>query len=98
MTFGQQLIMENRFRNDKWQRENRKREINGENIYTDFCVYCNCYLDNESKTDTKQFDKWLKQENRFINFWQLKYLREKYFGYKYTYIHENQKWEIIKGE
>lgn len=93
MKFEEELTIENRARQSKRQSEFIRRETNGENIYTLFWVWCQAYKEN---TDEKTFRRFLKQENKTLNFWQEKYLNEKYFGYKYTYDNKNQKWEIVK--
>ena len=93
MSFEEEIKIENKTRNQEWFLESRKREFNGENIYTDFCLHCNC--NNKERTE-ENFNDWLNKETIEINFWQLKHIKEKYFDYKYNFI-ENKKWEIKKN-
>ena len=57
------------------------RDIRGEDIYTDFCVYTHIY---EWKRDNpKHFAEYLKKFNKTLTTYQRKFLAEKYFGYKF---------------
>lgn len=96
MTFEQELRLENRLRQEREHNAILKRKINGETIYSLYCVWCNAYGTEEMKTNENCFKEWLNQEREELTFWQEKHLREKYFGYKYTYDNKNQKWEIVK--
>ena len=65
-TFEEQILIEH---NSRIQRENwdrRLKEIRGEYIYTDFCVWCNCYAEQETKQNERASAEWLKRENRTL--------------------------------
>lgn len=96
MSFEEEIRIENRTRTEKWFRENKIEELKGEHIYTEFCVWCNCYKDNETKTNETAFRDWLNVNEKKLTFWQEKHLYEKYFGYTYNYNHKNKQWEIEK--
>ena len=96
MTFEEEIRILQRERQKKETQERQRNENLGENVYTQYCLYCNAYLTEESKTNEEQFMAWLKKKWKMLNFFQLKHLREKYFGYKYTYDNEKQGWEIEK--
>ena len=75
------------------QGEWEKREIMGENIYTDFCVWCNGYADEKAKIDPKVFAKFLKENNVQITERQREYIAINHFGYVYDI--DKKKW--VKG-
>lgn len=85
-------MQEERHRRERY--EYQRKQVNGEYIYVNFCVWCNAYNDSKGKNDAKLFAKFLKQENIELTFWQRKHLAEKYFGYKYEYDYEKKDWEI----
>ena len=95
-TFEEQLRIEHNSRilRESWERH--FKQVRGEYIYVNFCVWCNIYAGKATKTDPKAFAKWLKQEKIELTFWQRKHLAEKYFGYKYEYDYEKKDWEIKK--
>ncbi len=70
-----------------------QREVLGENIYTDFCVWCNGYADEKAKTDAKVFARFLKENKVKINERQRQHIAKMYFGYVYDV--DKQKW--VKG-
>lgn len=93
------LILLYEVRNERIQRQRREyEELNrlGEHIYTDFRIWCNAFRDAQGKTDAKVFSEYLKEQNVSLSFWQKKHLAEKYFGYKYEWNDEEQKWKIRK--
>lgn len=57
-----------------------KREINGENIYILFCIWCNAFFESNGKNNINLFKKFLKRENKTLSFCHQKYLNEKYFS------------------
>lgn len=95
-TFEEQIrqMQDERHRRERW--ECKRKQLNGEYIYVNFCVWCNAFNDSKCKNDAKLFAKFLKQENIELTFWQRKHLAEKYFGYKYEYRHDKGDWEITK--
>lgn len=72
------------------------RNLSGKNDYTMFRIWCDAYYSREKVKDVKLFGKYLKEEGIELTFWQLKYLAEKYFGYKYKYDVKTEKWTIEK--
>lgn len=95
-TFEEQLLIEHnsRVQRERWERH--CKQVRGEYIYVNFCVWCNAFNDSKGKNDAKLFAKFLKQENIELTFWQRKHLAEKYFGYKYEYDYAKGEWEIKK--
>ena len=94
MELYEELRIENHDRNQEWHFNAHKRTTNGENIYVEYLVYCNCY--GASRNDFNSFQAWLETTKHKLTFWQEKHLKEKYFGYKYTYDNENKTWGIEK--
>ena len=76
--------------------EYKRKQLNGEYIYVDFCMWCNAFNDSKGKNDAKLFAKFLKQQNIELTFWQRKNLAEKHFGYKYEYKHDKGEWVTKK--
>ena len=60
----------------------KMRVLLGEDIYTNFCVWCNGYAKQIDKKNAKKFAYYLKKENISLNDTQRKHLATKYFGYK----------------
>ena len=54
-TFEEEIseIRAERYRNES--RERQLKEVRGEYIYLDFCVWCNCYAEQETKQNEKVF-------------------------------------------
>ena len=97
-TFEEQIIIENRSRNEKWAWERHLREVRGEDIYTDFCVWCNCQGDTDYKlrNNERAFAEWLKQENRTLTEYQRRWIAENHFGWQFTWNEEKNEWESRK--
>ena len=74
----------------------KMRVLLGEDIYTNFCVWCNGYAKKSDKTNPKAFAHYLKQEKITLNDTQRKHLYQTYFGYKVNYNNETKQWEISK--
>lgn len=88
-------LHDERVKRERW--EYQQRELTGENTYTWFCCWCNCFKDGaEMKKSAEKFGEFLKQEGIELNFWQKKTIAEKYFGYKYEYDYGKSKWNISK--
>lgn len=68
------------------------RKVTGEEQYVLFCAWCNAFNYGEGKNDPKVFKQYLKEENIELNFWQKKYLSEKYFNYEYKWDNDNGCW------
>lgn len=88
-------------RNERIERERRERETRqalGEDIYTIFWVWCQAKWHGKFTTNIRLFDKYCKDNNIELTFWQRKHLAEKYFGYKYEYDHDKEKWNITRAQ
>ena len=95
-TFEEQLRIEhnNSIQRESWERH--FKQVRGEYIYVNFCVWCNAFNNGNGKTDAKLFARFLKEQEIELNFWQRKHLAEKYFGYKYKFDRKKSDWEITK--
>lgn len=96
-TFEEQIRIENRCRNEKWAWEVHCREIRGENIWVDFCVWCNCQGDDgKLRASARAFAEWLKRENRTLTEYQRRWIAENHFGWQFTWNEEKKEWESRK--
>jgi hypothetical protein len=95
-TFQEQIRIENRCRNEKWAWERHLKEVRGEYIYLDFCVWCNCYAEQETKRNERAFAEWLKRENRTLTEYQRRWIAENHFGWQFTWNEEKNEWESRK--
>lgn len=95
-TFEEEIsqIRAERYRNEMEQR--RLKEVRGEYIYLDFCVWCNCYAEQETKQNEKAFAEWLKRENRTLTEYQRRWIAENHFGWRFTWNEEKKEWESKK--
>lgn len=95
-TFEEQVeIMQNQ-RHRKEYNEYKQKERNGEYIYSRFCMWCNGYADDKSRTNPKAFAAWLKQEGIELTQHQRRYLLEHKFGYKVWYDNKEKDWRCEK--
>ena len=88
-------IRAERHRNEREQRH--LKEVRGEYIYLDFCVWCNCYAEQETKQNEKAFAEWLKRENRTLTEYQRRWIAENHFGWRFTWNEEKNEWESKKA-
>ena len=95
-TFEEEIAIEHlaRLNAEKWGR--RLKEVRGEYIYLDFCVWCNCYAEQETKQTEKAFADWLKKENRTLTEYQRRWIAENHFGWRFTWNKEKNEWESKK--
>ena len=96
MTFE---ILANQLHNERINNLNhnyKMRVLLGEDIYTNFCVWCNGYAKKSDKTNPNAFGYFIKQENITLTEHQRRHLLSKYFGYKVNYNNETKQWEICK--
>ena len=97
-TFEEEIseIRAERHRNES--RERQLKEVRGEYIYTDFCVWCNCQGDtnNKLRNSTRAFAEWLKRENRTLTEYQRRWIAENHFGWRFTWNEEKKEWETKK--
>ena len=96
-TFEEEIseIRAERHRNEMEQR--RLKEVRGEYIYLDFCVWCNCYAEQETKQNGKAFAEWLKRENHTLTEYQRRWIAENHFGWQFTWNEGKKEWESKKG-
>ena len=96
-TFEEEIsqIRAERYRNEMEQR--RLKEVRGEYIYTDFCMWCNCQGDDgKLRASERAFAEWLKQENRTLTEYQRRWIAENHFGWQFTWNEEKKEWESKK--
>ena len=95
-TFEEQIIEMRAERHRNESRERQLKEVRGEYIYLDFCVWCNCYAEQETKQNERAFAEWLKRENRTLTEYQRRWIAEKYFGWQFTWNKQKNEWESRK--
>ena len=80
LTFEEELAIEHlaRLNAEKWGR--RLKEVRGEYIYTDFCVWLHCQGKSELRNNEKAFAEWLKRENRTLTEYHIRWIAENHFG------------------
>ena len=95
-TFEEQILIEHnsRIQRERWERQ--LKEVRGEYIYLDFCIWCNCYAEQETKQNEKAFAEWLKRENRTLTEYQRRWIAENHFGWQFTWDKEKNEWESKK--
>ena len=95
-TFEEEIsqIRAERYRNEMEQRQ--LKEVRGEYIYLDFCVWCNCYAEQETKQNEKAFAEWLKRENRTLTEYQRRWIAENHFGWRFIWNKQKNEWESRK--
>ena len=71
-----------------------QREINGDNIYLDYCIWCNCNNRVCDKKNMTEFGAWLKSEQISLTNYQRKHIAKKHFGAEIEYNYKTNKWEI----
>ena len=96
LTFEEEIAIEHlaRLNAEKWGR--RLKEVRGEYIYLDFCLWCNCYAGQETKQNEKAFAEWLKRENRTLTEYQRRWIAENHFGWRFTWNKQKNEWESKK--
>ena len=97
-TFEEEIAIEHnsRIQQESWERH--LKEVRGEYIYLDFCVWCNCQGDTEYKLRKNEmaFAEWLKRENRTLTEYQRRWIAENHFGWQFTWNQEKNEWESRK--
>ena len=73
-----------------------KREVNGDNIYLDYCIWCNCSDRVKDKKNMAVFGEWIKREHISLTQKQRQHIAEKHFGVKVVYNYDKNLWEIAK--
>lgn len=97
-SFESLIMQENQERVERQVWERRISQNTGEDIYTDFCIYCNSKGNPLLRNSANAFGFYLKNECITLTEMQRRYIAEKYFGYKFNFIFEKKKWEISKNE
>ena len=77
-------------------RERQLKEVRGEYIYTDFCVWLHCQDKPELRNNEKAFAEWLKRENRTLTEYQRQWIAENHFGWQFTWNKQKNEWESKK--
>ena len=95
-TFEEEIAIEHlaRLNAEKWGR--RLKEVRGEYIYTDFCVWLHCQGQAELRNNEKAFAEWLKRENRTLTEYQRRWIAENHFGWQFTWNKQKNEWESRK--
>ena len=95
-TFEEEImeIRAERHRNES--RERQLKEVRGEYIYLDFCVWCNCQGQAELRNNVSVFAEWLKRENRTLTEYQRRWIAENHFGWQFTWNKQKNEWESKK--
>lgn len=95
-TFEEEIAIEHLARLNAEKLGRRLKEVRGEYIYLDFCVWCNCYAEQETKQNEKAFAEWLKRENRTLTEYQRRWIAENHFGWQFTWNKQKNEWESKK--
>lgn len=95
-TFEEQImgIRAERHRNES--RGRQLKEVSGEYIYTDFCVWLHCQGKSELRNNEKAFAEWLKRENRTLTEYQRRWIAENHFGWRFIWNKQKNEWESRK--
>ena len=95
-TFEEQILIEHnsRMQRESWERQ--LKEVRGEYIYTDFCVWLHCQGKSELWNNEKAFAEWLKRENRTLTEYQRRWIAENHFGWQFTWDKQKNEWESKK--
>lgn len=96
-TFEEQImgIRAERHRNES--RGRQLKEVRGEYVYLDFCVWCNCQGDDgKLRASERAFAEWLKRENRTLTEYQRRWIAENHFGWQFTWNKQKNEWESKK--
>ena len=95
-TFEEQCRIEHNSRIQRESRERRLKEVRGEYIYTDFCVWLHCQGQAELRNNERAFADWLKRENRTLTEYQRRWIAENHFGWRFTWNKQKNEWESKK--
>ncbi len=95
-TFEEQCRIEHNSRIQREIRERRLKEVRGEYIYTDFCVWLHCQGQAELRNNERAFADWLKKENRTLTEYQRRWIAENHFGWQFTWNKQKNEWESKK--
>ena len=96
-TFEEEIAIEhnNRIQRESWERH--CKQVRGEYIYTDFCVWLHCQGDDgKLRARERAFAEWLKRENRTLTEYQRRWIAENHFGWQFTWNEEKKEWESKK--
>lgn len=94
-SFEEDIRIENKCKNDKWEWDRHCATTRGEDIYTDFCLWCNCQDGDveKLKTNAQVFAKWIKSRNITLTDYQRRCIAENHFGWQFTWNSEKNEWE-----
>ena len=96
LTFEEEIneIRAERYRNES--RERQLKEVRGEYIYLDFCVWLHCQGQAELRNNERAFAEWLKRENCTLTEYQRRWIAENHFGWQFTWNKQKNEWESKK--
>ena len=95
-TFEEQCRIEHNSRIQRESRERQLKEVRGEYIYLDFCVWLHCQGQVELRNNEKAFAEWLKRENRTLTEYQRRWIAENHFGWQFTWNKQKNERESRK--
>lgn len=95
-TFEEQIMEIRAERHSNESRERQLKEVRGEYIYLDFCVWLHCQGQAELRNNEKAFADWLKRENRTLTEYQRRWIAENHFGWRFTWNKQKNEWESKK--
>ena len=95
-TFEEEIIEIRAERHRNESRERQLKEVRGEYIYTDFCIWLHCQGQAELRNNEKAFAEWLKRENHTLTEYQRRWIAENHFGWQFTWNEGKKEWESKK--
>ena len=93
LEFEEQAQIERVVADNQWAWQCHLREVRGEDIYTRFCLWCNCQGKGELRKNARVFAEWLKTEKIVLTEFQRRCIAENHFNWKFVFNKETQRWE-----
>ena len=72
--------------------EQARKTANGDYIYSSFGLWCQAY--NKDRKSAKVFAEYLRDKEITLTPLQRRHIAEEYFGFKFNYDDENDKWVV----
>lgn len=69
-----------------------KKSTNGDYIYSDFGLWCLAY--SKDRKNAKDFAEYLRVKEITLTPHQRRHIAKTYFGFKFNYDYENNKWVV----
>ncbi len=80
---------------DKEYWENNNLDNRASQEYSMFCCWCRAYKNAEFTEEN--FKEYQRKEHIKLNFWLKKRIAELFFGYKFTFDYNTNKWSSVKN-